>query len=544
MADHPFDEGRLRAAASQVADDLPPDLVDRLITKYGTTAALAEEMTALGRRVWAHLDRRGRTVPPDTYPQFAVALLSVRGRLAGVQQNLANVADVYTRLLAFGDVPVGVAIATRLLKDKDEHLVGPMIVAARTEREVRARRQQPPMFIGMVTAAVVAVGGRDADDLTADVVAVLDRGDILAARHRAGLKVAPGPDAGYPVLGNADVVGQIAAYRVAIAEMGGVAASEQVVAAHGAQLATSLRRAMTTTLGGAEPDVLKGLLEFARFLGGPEAGESTEKIFGKLHPEFLSPMEFGGRYEVPVEHDSPALTGAVGGTADELLLHADHVARWVLVELFAGTRAPEQEVLTAWLTGCRPPDAQEGMAFLVDRVRRVDRRLRGPAGELPELVERAGTAAAFAVVRSNVRDALTLDLDGALLTRSIFPPLWTQRDGAVRLVASKLRLAIGRGVVNSAKASLVAAVVVRAPAQQVRRAVDLDRPETCSCDDGPRPVEEVCPHRPWGEAGRVEDYTTLTRFSGFSTESTTRMHVKRYDGPWREWMREVREEAQ
>src|SRR5215213_6880130 len=135
MADHPFDEDLLRGTAALVVEDLPAELADRLIARYGEVSALVEAMAGLGRRVWAHLDRRGRTVPHDSYPLFAVALLSVKKSFEGVQQNVTNVVKEYDKLLSFGDVPVEVAATARLL---DESLVDPLIKATRVAKAVRA----------------------------------------------------------------------------------------------------------------------------------------------------------------------------------------------------------------------------------------------------------------------------------------------------------------------------------------------------------------------------------------------------------------------
>jgi hypothetical protein len=110
----------------------------------------------------------------------------------------------------------------------------------------------------------------------------------------------------------------------------------------------------------------------------------------------------------------------------------------------------------------------------------------------------------------------------------------------VRFVASKFRAQFRqRGFKWTAKANLAASVVVRSPAHQVHRAADVNRPDTC-CETPhgrkePEPAR-VCPHRPWSEAGRVEDYTTLTAIADYPSEDATRMHLRRYRGPWEFWV--------
>ncbi|WHT17559.1 hypothetical protein N8J89_31180 [Crossiella sp. CA-258035] len=551
----PFDGDLLRSSAVHVLDHLPPHLVDRMTTKYGSADAVVDAMVALGERVWGTLDRRGRRLSADAYPLFAVALLSVNGKVAGVQQNATNVVNAFDQLMSFGDVPIEVAAQSRTLRDKD--LVAPLLDAARVVCAVRALRPDDnPAFIAMVTTAVVSTSDTLSDPVAA-VISVLDRGALLAGRHRARLAVEPGPDPKFPVIGNVDLVGQVAAYRVAVAELSGMSPddADQAVAGHAIEVAQRLRRALREPVapsrGRTEVDAVTALVEFARFLAadGPERGSVAGKVFRRLHPEFDAMAMRQPRNEFPVDSADSTFTrdqtqAVEPGTA---IADADQLAWWMLVELFAGTTPAQRAALTAWLTGQRKIGDQDGLPFLVDRVRRVEARLREVRGEPPRIHEHAGTAEAFATVRSRVRDALVLGLRGGALALTVLPPLWVDRQAAVQLVASKLRVELGRKRTTRSRAALVAAVVVRAPAQQVLRASEKSRPDACPCgvvDRAPLPPTDVCPHRPWSESGLVENYTTLTWFAECDTESATRMDLSRYRGPWQEWVHEVRERPQ
>ncbi|WP_447007198.1 hypothetical protein ACRAKI_12310 [Saccharothrix isguenensis] len=550
----PFDGDLLRSSAQHVLDHLPPHLVERMTDRYGTADAVVDEMVALGERVWGTLDRRGRRLPAEDYPLFAVALLSVKDKVAGVQQKPTNVVDAFDQLASFGDVPIEVAAQSRMLRDKD--VVAPLLDAARVVRDVRALRpDDSPTFVTMVTTAVLSTSGVLPDPLAA-VVSVLERGALLAGRHRARLAVEPGPDPMFPVLGNVDLVGQVAAYRVAVAELSGASPddAQQAVAEYAVEVAQRLRRALRQAVdpgrGRMEVDAVTALAAFARFLAadGPERGEVAEKVFGLLHPEFGAMAMRQSRREIPVDGDDSAFArdDAEAVEPDRAIIVADQLAWWMLVELFAGTTPAQRAVLTAWLTGRREVGDQDWLPFLVDRVRRVEARLRGARGEPPRIREHAGTAAAFAAVRSRVRDAMVLGLRGGALALTVLPPLWADRQAAVQLVASKLRLELGRKRTTQSRAALVAAVVVRAPAQQVQRVVEKDRPDECPCgvvDRVPLPPAGVCPHRPWSESGLVESYTTLTWFAEYTAEPATSADLRRYKGPWQEWVQEVLERS-
>jgi hypothetical protein len=293
--------------------------------------------------------------------------------------------------------------------------------------------------------------------------------------------------------------------------------------------------------GGAEPDVLRGFRSFAHFLGA----DAAEQVFVQLTPDLFATAAPPSR-EVPVEHGDTAFVLPDHDDAEDQAVETDDLTHRVVSELRRHTTMSEQTVLLDWITGARAPDRQDGLAFLVDRVRRVDRELRLPR-PAPQGQERLANDVLVRAVRARVADAVKLGLGGGTLAQALLPPLWTNRSAVVRFVASKLRMNLGRGTTVRAKATLVASVVVRAPAQQVHRANDPKRSDTCSClvngtRDAPDPVV-VCPHRPWPEGGRVEDYTTLTRSAEFTTESATRQQLRRYQGPWEHWVEEVRSDS-
>lgn len=338
----------------------------------------------------------------------------------------------------------------------------------------------PPPFVTMVTTAVLSRPG--IDDPVAAVRTVLERGAALAARQ-------PSPEGGPSFL-----LWQIAGYRAALDELTGAASDLDGYAAELAAVADA-------------PDLMR---EFAGFLGG-------EQAFAEL---------------TRVDPDMPELDDIPcdGATPDDETLTA-----WLFAELYAGTTAAQRRVVTEWLTGLRSPTSQDDLAFLVDRIRRVERRVERCPSTPPSPPDLPESQQVRGVVSAAVRNGFS------------FPPLWTDRGAAVNLAASKLRLEMTGGQATWPTAMLVASVVVRALGQEVHRTADPDRPYDCGCGADlrtirtPQSPDEVCPHRPWPERGRVEDYTTLARAARAGDEQLAQLHLKRYQGLWQEWVGDVRD---
>ncbi|WP_439657469.1 hypothetical protein ACSHWB_34455 [Lentzea sp. HUAS TT2] len=526
-----IDEDALRKSAWLVVEHLPVDTTAQMVSRYGGAEELVDSMVKRGVQAGRRLARAGREPMLDEYSIFAVSLLSMKRGYEGVQENPTNVIKEFDQLRSFGDVPLTVAVRSRLVRGKD---LVPLLAA--TSRLVHETRSEvlPDELTTMVAAAVVTRQGPDA---AADVVtSVLARGAELAGRrpqhaHQSGV------DDRYPSVANVDFACQIAAYRAALDEFDGTPATDALVASHTAEVTRVLHEAMTTPRGRREPDVLRAFDTFAQFLGGDD---TAVKIFSHLQTDLFSARAPRFR-EVPVDHDDSAFVRLDSEDAAALTLAVDEVAHRIHDELCLGTSPAEREALVRWLAGAHRADSQDNLLFLLDRVRRVDRgvRVEPPSVTVPRHPVLAR------VVRSRVTDALRLGLTGGTLLQAVLPPLWTNRNAAVLFVASKLRVRIGRGFTRPAKPNLVASVVVRAPAQQVHRAADQDRPETCCCvtEHGRRAPEPtlVCPHRLWSEGGRVEDYTTLTAITGYPSDDATRMHLRRYQGPWDHWVADALE---
>ncbi|MGI5499013.1 hypothetical protein [Lentzea sp. CA-135723] len=526
------DEDELRESAWLVLDHLPADTTAALLSRYGTADVLVHEMLDRGRQVGRRLAHAGRVLPVEDHSLFAVALLSVKRGCEGVQEKPLRVVETFDRLKSFGDIPLDVAVRTRLLRETD---LVPLLAA--TSRLARCTRSDlvSELITTMVAAAVVTRRGPDS---APDVVAlVLAQGAELAGRrphhgHQSGV------DDRYTVMGNSDLTFLIAGCRAALDELDGTPATDALVASHTAEIARTFQEASTARRRGEEADSLRGLGALARFLGGGTA----EKIVVHLQSDLFAakaPRPRGN--EIPVDHDNSAFDRIDGDDASTLTLAVDEIAERVLVDLCWGTKPAERDALARWLSGAHPPDSQDHLLLCLGQLRQVDRGLRlerpaVPAPHHPVLVR---------VVRSRVADALRLGLTGGTLLQAVLPPLWTNRNAAVLFVASKLRAGFRRrGHTWTAKAHLAASVVVRSPAQQVHRAADQDRPGIC-CEtphgrNAPEPAR-VCPHRPWSEGGRVEDYTTLTAIADYPSEDATRMHLRRYRGPWECWVKDAME---
>jgi hypothetical protein len=540
-----FDPALLGQAVEMVLAEFPNDISERLIALHGSIPEIVKVAVNRGTRVYERLRKEGRDVPQSRYPLLAAAVFSVQGRKAGVQASNGNVAKEYDRLVAHGDVPLDVVAQCRLV---DEGLVGLLIKASRVLASVRDEETAvPPLMIGMVVPAVLATAGLDVEDPVAVVRAVLARGVELAARQRGR---AEGDDlvhhSTFPVMGNIDLVYQLAGYRTAIAELlapGSDGDVDDVVNRHARACAEALRKGMTHDWGFA-PEALAGLRRLVRMFASaaPDGGKGAERVFVELHPDAAKETRPNAK-ELLVEENE---TSGTADAADSGLLLAEDVVEVVLEGLFAGTNRRQRVVLSNWLGGVRSSRSQDDLVFLVDRVRRVDQLVRSGSAVTPSFVRTAETEAAFGVVRSRVRDAIVLGLSGLTLAQAVLPPLWTDRAHAVRLVAGRVRVELGRGLSTPAKAALVSAVVVRGPAQVVQRRAEPDRPRVCPCGGGRRGRdrtevrdEVACPHRPWHERGRVENYTTLTEFCETTSVDATRLLLTRYDGFWREWVEDV-----
>ncbi|MCA1670838.1 MAG: hypothetical protein LC799_01080, partial [Actinobacteria bacterium] len=92
------------------------------------------------------------------------------------------------------------------------------------------------------------------------------------------------------------------------------------------------------------------------------------------------------------------------------------------------------------------------------------------------------------------------------------------------------------------KILVLARGAIRAPVQFFR--LDNDTASCCHAADCPandlpgRPAADamlICPHRPWGEMGLVDNYRTIRERTDYSAESVRKL-LGRYRGPDREWL--------
>ncbi|GAA3865326.1 hypothetical protein GCM10022243_34390 [Saccharothrix violaceirubra] len=539
-----FDPTPLRRVCQGVVAGLPGEVRERFAQAYESPDDLVDAMVAAGDRAWRHLDKRGRSVPPERYQALALALLSVRNGPVDVQTNLTNVAAAYDRLLPLGELPLDVAVQCRLTTPE---LAARLVVAYRVAQVVRARRPgTQPLFVDMVTCAVV--GFADAADAADIVDRVLDRANPLAAAYRYRRSLDPNPRAGVQG-GYTDLVGQIAGYRVAVAEARGYRSAdvEATVDEYAERVADDLHRGLTRppAVGRAdEPDSLVTLRGFAGFVAADHADDGREartlfRLLAYRLPGEVRPERW--KRDVPVAPDEARDRGDLPVPGDDGTPDADLVADAVLAELYADTGAADTAAIDEWLLARRAPDGRDDLLVLVDRVRRVDRLLSrpGPDKPRPGVVDPRVRQA----LRDRIADALTLRLRGTEIAQHILPPLWTEREYVVHFAEARLRVDLPPGTGKLAKAALLANAVVRAPAQPVHRAADPDRRDDCACgtpDRTPPAPAAVCPHRTWWEAGRVEDYTTLARVSGLASEDAVRNQLARHTGFWREWVEEIR----
>ena len=520
-----FDATGFRAAAVTMVCCLPEDVTTGLL-RDGWSALLAKLMDR-GRRAEAHLRTRGRDLPASAYPQLAAALISVRP--TGVRENIGNAIPVFDRLVA-SDVPVELAVQSRLLKDEND--TGLLIRTWRIAERIRATRPElaHPLFVTMVVAAL---GGRGADV----AVDALVRADELAGAHRLD------PATSFPVLGNVGIVGQVAAYRVAVLEQNGELDGDPAaaVAAIAARLARDLRAGLSGPTGrpfwrgGGEQDSVALFGSFAELIGGRQVRD----VFRCLHRE-LTALTVVDQEAIPLDPElaEPSPAG--------LPESVDEIARHLHERLYQGISPVRRDIVDRWVRGERAPDDQYELPFLVDRLRRLTSTAVRPVVTSPL----PGAAARIRDLAARIADARILGFAGTELYPVVLPPLWTRRADAVLLASGKLKLVMGRGASMSAKSALVSAIVVRGPSQWPL-ADARSRMTACLCgvDDltgvskrtAPDPAE-VCPHRSWDEPGCVENYSSLMVFADYATPDAVRAQVKRYadgDGPWAHWVAEA-----
>jgi hypothetical protein len=543
-----FDESAFRAAAAAVREYLPSDIEDDLLAEHGDWAAVLDEMTKQAAATCARLAGHGRDVPVAGYLRLAIATIAPRNK--GIHANPTHIAKAFTELVD-GDVPIELGVQSRWLTD--DSLLGLLVATWRTERELLAGpTPAPPTLLTMVAAALTVALGTGAPGMTTRVQSTLDRADELVVGHLERVPPHYGADSRFVVFGNSDIVALVAACRTAVLETAGrlTGPVPDSVDDGVTEITKRLDKALRYPPGrehqrdGKEVNSLVALRSFARFIGDAAGdGNAVAVVFGCLHHDLMAlPVAPRGEHEVGCDNRPELQDRTTSG--DALLLVAEFVACHLLHALYEDVAPIDRDLVTTWLAGRREPDTQDRLPLLVSRVRlaaaTLTRRTEPP--ELgPELRAR------LPAMTRMVQDSLRLGHTGPDIVTALLPALWTRRSAAVKYVQSSLRAEMTSRQAIAQKSRLVAATVVRAPSQWVVAGATPDAPKCpCgACEDlvavkRTTPADDqVCPHRPWYESGPVESYTTLAEYADYVTADAVRMNVRRYEGPWRHWLRDA-----
>lgn len=574
----------LEAAADELFDAMYPEDLAALVAKFGSRSALRDAAVDRAEKVADKLAGGEERVTVDEYVQLIAATLTWGKKHAGVQQNTGHAAKKFRRYRRFPELPPEILVRIGRIDPDDDQVIALLARSLRIRTGVTGARSagEPTLILNVVVPAVVAAlaaGLDEPPDLAADAALVdtaldvLERGAGLTAEYRASERPTPNGDFALPVLGNADFLLRIAAYRVVIEERRGLVASQPLdeLQKSVAELANILRRAMTRPASRwgrrapDEPDVAVAIDQFAVYLGSAArdatpAGQWVRKVNAVLSHRL--------HLDEPPDEPPFAISDwipANGSDPAEQLSNVEHLAVWLVAALFRGAGSDAREPLLAWLSGTPLTNRAQDLPLLVRRLRVATRvfdqvqsfRPPRPAGVTPSQFE-AMTARLAAAVDPGEINGCT-QADARRFTLAALPPLWTRRWPVIQLVTRHLGLQNEQRHSEPRKAALTdkqrhsgprqAALVarhgVRAPVQFVQSSAS-PLPVPCCPDAGidGRPVpdgrhrepvhyEEICPHRPWGEIGWVENYRSLGDTTGFTAEAARRQ-LERYQGPWHE----------
>lgn len=567
MTAAPDGDGRaeLRSVADALLDRLDPADVGELLGRWSSREALLDALAHRAGLAAAALESDREPVPPHRRPLLVLVLacLTFSRKSIGVQQRTDRAVETYRRYNRYPDaLPEELAVVMTHHPEDSDELV-PLVACVNRMLDALGAESVtvPPFLLDLVLPAVAmvldrsdAAGGGPATGAAA-ARRVLDRGDELADQYREPGRPSPAAHRALPVLGNADFLLRLAGYRVALDELAGRidTAGPQALEAARATLADTLYRAMTTVVGwrrirrGTEdPDVLAAFDQYAEELGAVAGTREREGRLVRLayvmrtrHLRSRRPAATEDETALPARADP---VGDVGGL--------DLLVRWLVAGLFERAGPALQATILDWLRAERGPDQQRQLPELVGALRVAVFRLAEleklpgdapprPVGlsgrELAEIVARM-TAAVRPVGLSGSRLADTLRVADLAL-----PPLWSRRRAAVTLLAAHRRAARRRDDTPD-KVTVLARAAARAPVQFF--GPDNAAGPCCDAGDRPgsgrpgRPVVDgalICPHRPWGEMGLVDNYRTIRDGTGYSAESVRKL-LSRYRGPDREWL--------
>jgi hypothetical protein len=546
----PEDDEVLDAAIEELLGRIDRVDLEWALEKFDSRSALVARMAEQARDVLAARSKAGRPIPRERYPYLAAAMLTWGREHAGVHLSLANALDRYDVVSKDPDLPVEVAVLAR--RDIDPQTLALMGATFRvTGGLVALRPGVPPQFLRMIVATVLdrfPTASRPA----ALSCSVLDRGAELAARYRASGRPLPGSEP-MPVRGNADFLLAVAGYRAALGELCTAEVAEDPLAeieSGLSELEASLRHGMHapaswTDRGGVdEPDIVGFYGGVAAFLGG----DRVRVVIAHLDRGLRRARLRHDPKSVPVDPEFVAQRDRQAPVPDGP--DPVHIAGWLVAAFVTGTDR-DRATAVSWLAGDRRADLQDGLPELVERMwlaRRDLAELPEPAAPRPAGLDRADHQRLLDGLATRIADALALGMGpgSVRLMSVVLPALWSRRPAAIRWLRAGLRVD-GQ---TPADATVVAAVAACSPAQAAVAGAVAQHADPGACvrsdeltdrctarGTGPSPAAiEVCPGRPWAEAGIVESYRTLADLAQKKPEAIRKL-LKRYGGPWAEAIR-------
>lgn len=564
----------LGAAADQLFEALYREDLAALVARFDSGARLRDAVVDRAGKVADKLAKTADPVTADEYIRLIAATLTWGRTHAGVHQNTRHATNKFSRYRSFPELPPEVLVRIgRADPGDDDRVIALLARSLRIRKGVTDARPagEPTLLLNMIIPAIVTALG-EAPGLPPDPAAdtalidtalgVLERGAQLAATYRAARRLTRGADTTLPVIGNTDFLVRIAAYHLAIKERRGFVAAQPLDELHHAvaELTGILRRSMTRATGRwgwrtpDEPDVATAIDQFAIYLGSSARDATTAgRRVNAVHRVLNHRLHLDDRPDDPPIPDPDGM-GRPLPDPREPLSDVEHLISWLVAELFRGAGWDARQPLLAWLSG-KPPKPED-LPLLVRRLRvaiselnkKLDKALDQvstlrppqPAGVTPGQFEALTARLAAASDPGDINGRTPTNAH--CLALAALPPLWTRRQPAIQEIASHLRQRIKADPGEPDKAMLVAAYGVRTPMQFVEHSTK-ELPVPCCPDEG-RPVPggqprepvggaEVCPHRPWGEIGLVENYRSLGVAADFSAEAA-RKQLKRYQGPWSE----------
>ena len=562
----------LEAAADELFDALYPEDLAALVVKYDSRPKLRTAAVDRAEKVADRLAKTDAPVNSDEYVLLIAACLTWGKKQAGVAQNTTHATTKFLRYRRFAELPLGILVRTDRIVPDDDRVIGLLVRSLRIRSGVTDARPagEPELILNIVVPAIVAAlapGPDQPPDPAADVALVgtaldvLERGAELAAEYRVSRRPVPVVGTDLPVAGNADFLVRIAAYRLAIEQRRGLVATRLLDGLQEAvvELTSILRKAMTRSTsrwgrhGSDEPDVATAINQFASYLGSAAKDAAAGQRVSTVNTVLSYRLRLDELPdETPIRDPRCRSSSAPGGAEHAARLSdVEHLIGWLIAALFQGVGKGTQKALLEWLNGKEPADQQKHLPLLVRRLRVATTvldqaptsRPPRPAGVTPDQFAALAARLIAAVDPGEIHGYECAD--ARRVTLAALPPLWTRRRPAIQLLAAHLRVLIGPGHSGPRQARLVAAYGVRAPVQFVQPST-TPLPVPCCPDAGtagrpaaggrprqPAPYQEICPHRPWGEIGWVENYRTLGDAAGFTAEAARRQ-LERYNGPWPE----------